>query len=73
METDSILSSVSSETDVDNLPPPFVNLGPVEWSCHGLQGRAANSLQHGNERYWVIYSPTNGTTARGNCGEELME
>lgn len=60
METESILSNVSSETEVDALPLPFFNLGPVEWSCHGLQGRTANSLKHGSERYWVIYCPTKG-------------
>lgn len=61
METDSIFESASSEPEPFPLPSPFVQVGPVEWACHGLQARAANSLKHGNERYWVTYCPSNGT------------
>ena len=44
----------------DDLPLPFVNASPVEWSCHGLRARAACSVKHGNEKYWVTYCPSNG-------------
>jgi len=60
MESDSLMSGSSSELDPDNLPAPFIQLGPVEWCLHGLQARAANSLKHGNDRYWVTYCPSNG-------------
>jgi hypothetical protein len=55
--------SLSTRSDPFQLGWPFTQLGPVEWSCHGLQARAANSLNHGNQRYWVTYCPSSGTRA----------
>jgi AAA ATPase domain/Protein kinase domain len=42
--------------------PPFAQIGPIEWQCHGLQARVVTPTNHGNERYWATYCPVNGIT-----------
>lgn len=59
MESESTQFNFSEESDM-SLPAMFVQVGPVEWACHGLQARTADSLSHGNKRYWVTYCPSNG-------------
>jgi|SRR5579859_7109542 len=41
---------------------PFAELGEVEWQAHGLEMRSGIYLNHGSERYWVVYCPFNGIT-----------
>ena len=59
----SILShSMSTRNDSFPLASPFMHLGPVEWSYHGLQARAGNSPTHGHHRFWITYCPSTGSS-----------
>lgn len=64
------LSPAGAEGD---LPPPFFNVGPVEWKCHGLQARLANSTKHGSRRYWVMYCPSDGMSLGKMWGVTILD